>query len=652
MIYLIFLTLSFILFSLNPAKAEQKDEVKLEEIVVTATKTERELKEVSTNVTVITKEDIEKYDARDVSELLRQIPGFNISFFGGVHADVYVSSRGNVPLTRGAQILVNGIEYNNPSGYVNVLAIPIGDIERIEIIKSPVTSLYGNFATGGVINIITKKPLKPVESTVNLSYGSFDTQRYSAVLKGSLNKVEYYLEGRFYKTHGWQDNSWEENKLFNTMIKYTPDKSINFGLHFNYAPIENGYPGPLSESEFKENPRQTKQPWGKADSYTLVVAPYFEKNFENSKILLKVKYGMQDGWCIDPDYFDFRNYNVVPEINYFLYHKIGNIEGILLIGAEYRYLNNEKIKAYKVVNGIRGPLYQDRTWKDNTFGIFVQEEITPFKDLTVSFGIRYDRVKTNFKDKIKPSLNFEKTHSALSPKIGFAYNFSNSFNLFMNYSRGFRNPTTAITGFADNPDLKPEKINSYEVGFRGDPLPWLNYNIALFLVDTKDKIVRVGGPRKVENAGEIRAKGIEIGLDIDFQLGFYGSLNYTFQESEFRKYTTVAGISYKGNEIPLVPKHLLGLSLGYRAKWFGNLVLIANYSSKRFIDVANTKTLEDYFIIDAKYSRQINKHLELFLSGKNLTDKRYVEIGFGGPGWEMLYPMPGRSIIGGVNLYF
>lgn len=172
------------------------------------------------------------------------------------------------------------------------------------------------------------------------------------------------------------------------------------------------------------------------------------------------------------------------------------------------------------------------------------------------------------------------------------------------------------------------------------------------MVATKDKIVRVGGPRRVENAGETRAKGVEIGLNIEFPLGFYGSLNYTFQESEFKKYTTVTGVSYKGNEIPLVPKHLLGLSLVYRAKGFGNLVLTANYSSKRFMDVANTRTLGDYFVIDAKYSRQINKNLEIFLSGKNLTDKRYVEVGFGGAGWEMLYPMPGRSVIGGVNLYF
>lgn len=624
----------------------------LEEVVVSATKTEREVREISTNITILTKEDIEKYDARDVSELLRQVPGFNLSYFGGVHADVYVSSRGNVPLTRGAQILVNGIEYNNPSGYFNVLAIPIGDIERIEIIKSPVTSLYGNFATGGIVHIITKKPTQPIEPILSFSYGSFDTQRYSAVIKGLLNKMEYYLEGRFYKTQGWQDNSWEENKLFNTMLKYYLDNSSILGFHFNYAPIRNGYPGPLTKVQFKKHPRQTNQPWGDADSYTLVLAPYFEKNFKNSKLLLKAKYGFQDGWCIDPDYFDFRNYNIVPEVNYSIFHQIGKFPGTLLIGLEYRHLNNQKIKAYKVKNGKKDILYQDRKWKDWTVGLFIQEELNLSKNLIFNIGLRYDRVKTEFSDKIDPLLNFEKRHFALSPKVGLSYSFSENLNFFMNYSRGFRNPTTATTAFVRNPKLKPEKINSYEIGLRGKPFPWLYYNVALFLIDTNDKIVRIGGPRVVENAGKTRSQGLEVGMNLDLKKGLYSFLNYTYQESKFRKYKTLAGLSYKDKEIPLVPKHLFGVGLGYKANWLGNLVITTNYSSKRYTDPANTGVLGDYLIFDAKYTRPIGKNSEIFLSGKNLTDRRYAEVGFGSGENVELYPMPGFSLLGGVNFYF
>lgn len=624
----------------------------LEEIVVSATKTERKLKEVSTNITVLTEEDLKKYDARDVSELLRQIPGFNISAFGGVHADVYVSSRGNVPLTRGAQILVNGIEYNNPSGYFNVLAIPIGDIERIEVIKSPVTALYGNLATGGIVNIVTKRPTKPIEARIHLSYGSWDTQRYSTVIKGIVNRLEYYVEGRFYKTQGWQDNSWEENKLLNTILRYGLSDTANIGLHFNYAPIKNGYPGPLTKKQFKEDPKRTNQPWGDADSYTLILAPYFEKNFKSSKVVFKLKYGFQDGWCIDPDYFEFRNYNILPEINYSISHSIRGVPGVLLIGAEYRHLNNEKIKAYTVKDGKKNQLYQDREWKDYTIGLFIQEELKVSKKLTFNIGLRYDWVKTDFQDKIRPDLNFEKKHSALSPKAGLTYSINDNINLFINYSRGFRNPTTAITAFMRNPNLKPEKINSYEIGLRWAPTSWFYLNSALFLIDTHDKIVRVGGPRIAENAGKTRSKGIEFELNIVLPKGFYSSLNYTYQESLFKKYKTLGGVSYKNKAIPLVPNHLLGIGLGYRSDWLGDLVVVANYSGKRYTDPANTGVLSDYLVIDAKYTKRLGKNIELFVSGKNLTDRRYAEVGFGSGDNVELYPMPGVSVLGGINIYF
>ena len=404
----------------------QEEVPQLEEIVVTATKTEREVKDVPTNVTVITREDIEKYHARDVSELLGQVPGFSVSGFGGVHADMYVSSRGNQPSTRAAQILVDGIEYNDTSGYFNVLAIPIGDIERIEVVKNPASSLYGNFGTGGVVNLITRRPTKPFETKIGASYGSFETHQYSAVLNGTRKNWEYYAEGRFYKTDGWQDNSWEENKLLHAKLKYHPDETSTVGLHVNYAPISNGYPGTLTEAQFREDPRQTTQPFGDSDSYNFLGAVFFDKAFGDSKVYAKAKYGLMDGWCIDPDYFDMESYNIVPELGYSLGHALWGMSGMLLIGGEYRFFNNKKSKAYEVVNGMKGDLYQDRTWKDSTWAFFAQEELEVWKDLLISAGVRHDHVDTEFTDHLDVVDDFDEAHSAWSPKAGATYTANGS----------------------------------------------------------------------------------------------------------------------------------------------------------------------------------------------------------------------------------
>lgn len=641
-----------LVLTLGVAVQAQDEAAQLDEIVVTATKTEREIKEVPTNVTVITREDIDRVQARDLSDLLQQVPGFSVSAFGGVRADMYVSSRGNQPSTRGAQLLVDGIEYNNTDGYFSVQGIPIGDIERIEIVKNPASSLYGNFGTGGVVNVITRKATQPVEAKVSASYGSFDTQDHYAVLNGAMNKWEYYLEGRYHKTNGWQDNAWEQNGLFHTHAKYHLDDTTSMGFHLNYMRLTNGYPGTLTEDEFEENPRQTLQPFGDADSYTFIGALFFEKVFGQSRLYGKMKYTGMDGWCIDPDFFDFQGYNIIPEVNYSLGHTLGGMNGTLLVGSEFRYLNYQRSRAFTVVGGEKDELYMDRTRKDETWALFIQEELEVLKDLLVSTGVRYDLVHTDFTDHLDPTTDFDESHSAWSPKFGATYTLSNAVGFFANYSGGFRNPSTAASGFSKNPKLDPELIHSYEAGLRGQPWSWLYYNAAFFLVDTDDKIIRVGGPRNLENAGETRSRGFEVGLNAQFKCGFRASLNYTYADSEFRDYTTVDGISYDGKTIPLVPKHLFGVGVGYGSALLGQLDVMVNYGSKRYLDNANTRTLDGYILLDAKYRYNIGEHLELFVAGTNLTDEEYVQVGFGGEGWEMLYPMPGRSVIGGVTYTF
>jgi outer membrane receptor protein involved in Fe transport len=642
-----------LVLNLAVAVQAQDEAVRMDEIVVTATKTERQVKDVPTNVTVIPREDIEKYNAKDLSDLLQQVPGFNTSAFGGIHADIYVSSRGNQPTTRGAQLLVNGIEYNNIDGYFSVQNIPIGDIERIEILKSPTSSLYGNFGTGGVVNVITRKATEPYETTVGASYGSFNTFNSYAVLNGAQNNWEYYFEGRYLNTDGWQDNSWERNGLFHAHAKYNLNDSTAVGAHVNYMDLTNGYPGTLTKDQFKADPRQTNQPWGDADSYMLLMALFFEKSFGNSKLLAKVKYAGMDGYAIDPDYFDFGGYNIVPEVNYTIGHSLGEMNGTLLIGGEYRYLDYDKTRAYTYVNGHKDELYMDRSRKENTGAFFVQEELNVLKDWLVSAGVRYDYVQTDFTDHLNSNNDFDKSHSAWSPKVGTAYTFTDALTVFANYSQGFRNPSTASSGFASNPDLKPEIIRGYETGVRGQPTAWLFYNAALFLTDTDDKIVRTGASgRAVENAGETRSTGVELGLNAQFKSGFRGSFNYTYANSEYTDYTTAAGVSYDDKNIPLVPKHLLGVSVGYGSALLGQLDVMVNYGSKRWLDNANTKTIGSYTTLDAKYRYNLDKHWELFVAGTNLTDEEYVQVGFGGEGWEELYPMPGRSIAGGVNLRF
>lgn len=639
------------------ASDEQKGVYKLDDVVISSTKMETELKDISTNVTVISKTDIERYEARDISDLIRQVPGFHIAPAAyGTRADAQVSSRGNEPSSRGTVIMVNGIEFNNASGYFNLLKIPIKDIERIEVIKSPTSVLYGNQATGGVINVVTRTATKPLEAKMGAAYGSFDTKKVYGVLNGSKDKWEYFFEAHSLDAEGYQDNSWEEYQNYYGKLKYKIDPTSSLELHANYTPIKNGYPGPLTLAQFDADNTRTNQPQGVADSNTALGALVFKKDFGFSELLAKIKYDTQfDCWFIDAGaWFEHEDDVIIPEINYTIYHDIAGMANSILFGAEYRSYDGDS-KLFSETNGVKGIILQDRSSEETMYGLFIQDELKITDEFTVSFGTRYDRYDMEMQDAVTSTANYDVSDSAWSPRVGATYNFSESATVFANYSAGFKKPSS--TGFTQNRNLKPETIDSYELGLRGRPVSWFHYNTAIFLIDTKDKVIKTTGsvPFLYDNAGKTRSYGVEFGAGIDLENGLYGSVNYTYQKAEFEEYTLNSGVSYNGKALPRVPNHLFGAAVGYRDDLLGNLGLYLNVTGSKYLDNANTRKWDSFFVLNTRYSKRLRNwypNVEFFLAGENLTDEKYVEVGWAGQGWEALYVTPGRSFTAGVDLHF
>ncbi len=113
--------------------AEMEETAQLDEIVVTATKTDRKIHEVPTNIAVITEDDIERIQPNDVMEPLRHVPGLVLNSLGGVETTFYASSRGASPSSRGMPLMIDGVEVNEPTNYITTLNIPLDSIERIEV---------------------------------------------------------------------------------------------------------------------------------------------------------------------------------------------------------------------------------------------------------------------------------------------------------------------------------------------------------------------------------------------------------------------------------------------------------------------------------------------------------------------------------------
>ncbi|HKK82127.1 MAG TPA: TonB-dependent receptor plug domain-containing protein, partial [Prolixibacteraceae bacterium] len=204
-----------IIFFSKHSEADITDTIKIDEVVVTGTKTKRALKEVPARINIISSHMIEQIPVMQSDDLLRFTPGVNINRSAGIYSQrPMITLRG---LSGDEQsrtlVLMNGIPMNtSDEGGVNWNRINQNDIDRIEVFKGPGSSLYGNNAMGGVINIITKKPKKDKEAYASISYGTFNTIRQDLGVRLKNENGYYAVLSQYYLKSDGYINLPEENR--------------------------------------------------------------------------------------------------------------------------------------------------------------------------------------------------------------------------------------------------------------------------------------------------------------------------------------------------------------------------------------------------------------------------------------------------------
>lgn len=265
-------TFHFLLFTLSFAE----EEIKLEEVVVTATRYEEQPSKVPANITVITEKDIKNSSAQNIPELLRTEIGIQVNDITGNRRNYTVDLRGfgeTAPFN--TLVLVDGRRINQPdlSG-VDWTEIPLERVKRIEIIRGGIGSiLYGDNATGGVINIITKEG-DTFKSGGELSAGSYGTFKGGAYLNGSSNGLSISLTGNYLTSDGYRDNSSTEAKDVGLNASYTPKDFIKLYFSTGYHKDNTGLPGALKESDFAAGASRTDSKY--PDDYMDVEDYYFK----------------------------------------------------------------------------------------------------------------------------------------------------------------------------------------------------------------------------------------------------------------------------------------------------------------------------------------------------------------------------------------
>ncbi len=240
-----FFIVSFILLILGsfPLYGEEK-EVTLEEVVVTATRVETPIEEIASSMTVISAKEIERKQKATVSEVLKGIQGLDVVQTGGRGGDTSIFIRG--AKSEHTLVMIDGVEVNDPMSpgrSYNFGHLTVDNIERIEVLLGPQSTLYGSDAIGGVINIITKKGEGKPRFFLSTEGGSYTTFRETTGVSGGDKLVNYSLALSRFDTEGIsaankKDGNYErdgyENTSLSARVGLTPKENldVDFILHY------------------------------------------------------------------------------------------------------------------------------------------------------------------------------------------------------------------------------------------------------------------------------------------------------------------------------------------------------------------------------------------------------------------------------------
>ena len=647
---------------------EERARFELEEIVVTATREEDELRKVPKNVTVITSYDIEQASSNNIVDLLARESNINLrSFFGhDKRAGVDIRGMGDTFVSN-VVVMVDGFRINSPdlSG-PDFSAIPLDQIERIEIVRGAGSVLYGDGAVGGVVNIITKKGDKEPELRLYGSYGHYDTYDGRASLGGRIRDFTFNVNADYYDTEGYRENGYLRKKDAAVQLGYDLGDHLAFHMGASKHDGRYGLPGPVPKEDVDSEERRvsTRRPHD-----------FGELSDEKYTGGIEIDFGRWGGIRAQAGYRHRENpfiigftpllskedqLDLIEEKSKYLnvYHKanytLGGLEHKFKCGVDYfqtDYSREDKLVEIK---------YSDV----EDIGYFLTNEWSLPKGFVVSAGYRKDRNKGVYRadnyekfviaPPFPPLIFYEWIRGTPTEKVwrndafdfGLTWLPTSHTTLFASYAQSFRNPNVDELAEADD-DLHPQKGLHFDVGARQRLGDFAEMSVTLFHIKIKDEIYYGEDPITLTSINRnYDEKTIRKGVEADIKIYPFDFLylwgNYSYTEATFANRETY---------VPLVPAHKAAVGLELRIMDSFLLTLTGTWVGSRYDgnDADNDlyEKLEAYKVLDAKLSYEY-KSLKIFFGTNNIFNELYSTTAYS----ETYYPMPERNFYGGMEWRF
>jgi len=598
---------ALICLSVSPTVLAEETTTQLDEIVVTADRKARTVDETLTPVTIITRKDIEKYQATDVVEVLRRVPGLSISNDGGIGKSTSIRLRGTE--SRHVLVLLDGVKLGSATlGTVSFQHIPVAQIERIEVVRGSRSSLYGSEAIGGVIQLFTRKSKAGFQPELVLQAGTNDTNSVNLNFAGGDANTWYNMGIGAEQAGGI--NAHREDTTLERDGYERNHGTFRVGHRFaNHVQVETSLTQTAGDSAYDNAfTPTTSNPTETAEQQTLaskLTAPI------NATTTVTAQLGQLDDTQDNYDNGTFSN-------GYKTRRTMGSLQvdsQILHLGNLTLGIDQQKDKIQASDLDVWSPGDQQYSKKTNkNSGIFANYQ-QDFGKTDMELSMRRDA-----------SQQFGKHNSGT---IAVGHDLSDNLRLKASYGTAFKAPSMNDLYYPDtpfgigNPDLKAESSRNREIGVQGK---WQHGTWEANAFHNRvDNLItwqpvdpaNTWGQWTPTNVGKVDIKGVEASISTQIH-GFDISGNATLQQAN-----NISGEN-AGKRLINRPHHLASVDIDRKLGKF-NVGATVQGEGKRYSDATNAATtkLPGYATVDLRADYQLSKDWAVGAKIRNVLDKDY-----------------------------
>jgi outer membrane receptor protein involved in Fe transport len=648
----------------------------LEAVTVTPTRTEQRLGDVPASMTILSRDEIRQSPAVVADDVLRQIPTFSLfrrtSSLSSHPTSQGVSLRGIGPsgVSR-TLVLFDGVPFNDPfGGWVYWTRVPLESADRIEVVDGSSSSLYGNYAMGGVINIVTSRPAR---RTVDLKtqYGNRNSPKADVFASDVWGRLGVAVDGSVFRTDGFpivaakergrvDNNATVDFRNFNVKADYNPTTRLNVFVRAGYF-AENRDNGKASTFDGTEEANSTR--WKHGSGGFRVLLP------DQSDLQARV-FG---------DFETFRsNFLAVPAppavpvarsvgrmtLNQRVpttgagagvqWSKALSPGQFVTGGADWRWVDGDsqedvldaQVGAQVVTQRVSGGTQR-------SVGAFVQDLITPMPELEITLSARVDGWRNydahNLETTVATGLPTANNNPALpgredtvvSPRAAALYHLTDRVSVWGDLGSGFRAPTLnelyrqfsvgAVLTLA-NSQLGPERLVGGDLGVNVNPMRNVTVRTAWFDNRVRNPVSNVTiatNRQQRQNLGRTRVTGIQADVEYRLRETWRVTGGYLYNHATVREFAVNPNLV--GKFLPQVPKHRGSLQIAYSSARYASVALGVQVIGRQFDDDQNMRAvladtepgLPGYGIVDLLLSRPVATTLDIFFGIQNLTDREY-----------------------------